>query len=189
MENEYNSELRPKKEKALKKEINEWVKSIALAILLAVFIRMFLLETFLVDGSSMYPTLKHNERLIVNKAVYYFKKPEQGDIIVFNYQSRPRRDFIKRVVALEGDRVEIKDGSLFVNGELIEEPYLYNNYGMADYGPYVVPEDHIFVLGDNRNNSMDSRDDQVGAISLEQVRGKAFLVFWPPFHARLLSSR
>lgn len=174
-------------QKNIKKELGEWTRSIILAIIIAVVIRMFFFETFLVDGTSMFPTLQHNERLVVNKAVYYFREPEQGEIIVFNYQPRPRRDFIKRVVAIEGETVEIKDGSLFVNDEILEEPYIENNT-MRDFGPVDIPEEHLFVLGDNRNNSMDSRDSEVGAVSFEQVRGKAMVVFWPPFDARILGA-
>ncbi len=190
MENDFfNTENDAYKEqssqKNMKKEVGEWVRSIVLAIVIAVVIRMFFFETFLVDGTSMFPTLQHNERLVVNKAVYYFREPQEGEIIVFNYQPRPRRDFIKRVVATEGDTVEIRDGDLLVNDQVVEEPYIKKN-SMRDFGPVEIPEEHLFVLGDNRNNSMDSRDKEVGAVSLEQVRGKALVVFWPPFEVRAL---
>ncbi len=169
----------------IKKEIAEWARSIILAVLIALVIRLFLFETFLVDGTSMFPTLQHNERLIINKAVYHLRDPQQGEIIVFNYQPRPRRDFIKRVVATEGDTVEIRNGSLIVNEEIVEEPYIMN-MSAHDFGPVQIPPEHLFVLGDNRSNSMDSRDSEVGAVSLEQVRGRAFVVFWPIPDARLL---
>ncbi len=174
-------------QKDIKNEVGEWVRSIILAVIIAVVIRMFFFETFLVDGTSMFPTLRHNERLVVNKAVYYFREPQQGEVIVFNYQQRPRRDFIKRVVATEGDTVEIKDGLLMINNQTIDEPYIVN-HTVKDFGPVEVPEDHLFVLGDNRNNSMDSRDHEVGAISIEQVRGKALVVFWPLLDVRLLGA-
>ncbi|RJX24072.1 MAG: signal peptidase I [Dethiobacter sp.] len=181
MENDYGTEQ--KKGETLKKEIGEWARSILLAIVLAVLIRLFFFQVTVVEGTSMFPTLKNHERLIVNKAVYYLKQPHKGEIIVFNFS--PRRDFIKRVVALEGDVVEIKNGRLFVNNQSIEEPYI-KNYNTMDFGPAVIPQGHAFVLGDNRNNSMDSRDPAVGYISLEQIKGKASLVFWPPFSMRLL---
>lgn len=133
----------------------------------------------------MYPTLKHHERLIVNKIVYSFKEAEQGDIIVFNYS--PRRDFIKRIIAFGGDEVEIRDGRLYVNEELRVEPYIHKQ-AMYDYGPVIVPGGHIFVLGDNRDNSMDSRDPAVGPVSLEKIKGKAMLVFWPIPSAGLLNN-
>jgi signal peptidase I len=181
MENDYSTEQN--KGETLKKEIKEWVRSILLAVVLAFIIRLFFFQVTVVEGTSMFPTLNNHERLIVNKAVFYLKQPDKGDIIVFNFSTR--RDFIKRVVALEGDIVEIKNGRLYVNNQPVEEPYI-KNYNMMDFGPAVIPHGHAFVLGDNRNNSMDSRDPAVGYISLEQIKGKALLVFWPPFNMRLL---
>ncbi|MDO9534616.1 MAG: signal peptidase I [Bacillota bacterium] len=188
MENGYidhnnDNNIAEKKQESVKKEVKEWARSILLAVVLAVIIRLFLIEVFLVEGTSMFPTLQHQERLIVNKAVYHLREPEKGEIIVFNYS--PRRDFIKRVVALNGDTVEIRNGELYVNDDLIDEPYIENS-SVMDFGPVVVPEGHAFVLGDNRSNSMDSRDSAVGYISLERVKGKAFVIFWPPYHLRLL---
>jgi signal peptidase I len=185
MDSDLNKECKPEEDKrhSVQKEIKEWARSIILAVILAVIIRLFFLEVFLVEGTSMVPTLQHHERLIVNKVTYYLSEPEKGDIIVFNFS--PRRDFIKRVVALEGDVVELIDGRLFINNERINEPFI-ENHSITDFGPVVVPEGHAFVLGDNRSNSMDSRDSAVGCVSLEKVKGKAFLVFWPPFNARLL---
>ncbi len=170
----------------VKKEIKEWIKSIALAVALAIVIRMFFLEVFLVEGTSMFPTLEHQERLIVNKAVYHFREPERKEIVVFNYS--PSRDFIKRVAAQEGEEVELRNGRLYVDGRSLQEPYLKESTreDVGDYGPAVVPEGHLFVLGDNRSNSMDSRDEAVGFVSLEQVKGKAFFVFWPPANMRML---
>ena len=163
------------------KEIWEWTRSILIAIILALLFRMFLLEHFLVDGQSMYPTLRDNERIIVNKIVYRFQEPDYGDIIVFNYQDR--RDFIKRIVAIEGDTVEIKDNRLYLNDTLTDEPYL-NEHTVVDYGPVTVPPEHYFVLGDNRANSRDSRYPDVGFVSLEEIKGRASLVFWPFDRAR-----
>ncbi len=182
MENQF--EQAETKEKYLKKEIKEWSRSIILAIIIAVIIRLFLFEVFLVEGNSMYSTLHHQERVIVNKAIYYFTEPDMGDVIVFNHA--PRRDFIKRVVGLEGDVVKIKDGRLFVNGEEVEEPYI-ENYSSPNFGPVTVKEEHFFVLGDNRSNSMDSRDPAVGLVSENMIKGKAFVVFWPPGQARFLA--
>jgi signal peptidase I len=173
-----------KKQKA-SSELKEWMKSIALAVVIALIIRFFFFETFLVEGTSMHPTLQHHERLIVNKIVYNFKDPEQGDVIVFNYSVR--RDFIKRIIALAGDEVEIRNGNLYVNEKLQVEPYI-RDQAMYDFGPVVIPQGHVFVLGDNRDNSMDSRDPAVGSISLERVKGKAMLVFWPFSSAGLLNN-
>ena len=180
---EKNAEQKKQEPSAVNKEVKEWARSIILAVVLAVIIRLFLIEVFLVEGTSMFPTLQHQERLIVNKAVYYLREPEKGEIVVFNYS--PRRDFIKRVIALNGDTVEIRSGELYVNDDLVDEPYI-ENYSAMDFGPVVVPEGHAFVLGDNRSNSMDSRDSAVGYISLERVKGKAFVIFWPLINLRLL---
>lgn len=179
-----NNSTRENRKKVLIKEAKEWTRSIVLAIVIAIFIRLFLFEVFLVEGSSMYPTLQNHERLIVNKATYFFNEPEKGDIIVFSFS--PQRDFIKRVIAVEGDTVEISDNQVFVNGVILDEPYLKDCY-MMNFGPVEVPEGHIFVLGDNRGNSMDSRDPAVGYVCREKVKGKAVVVFWPPFHSRLLN--
>ncbi len=168
---------------SIRKEIKEWVKSILLAVVLAMIIRAFFFQVTIVEGTSMTPTLQNYERLIINKIVYNFKKPQNGDIVVFNFSSH--RDFIKRIVALEGDTVEIKNGRLCINGQVWEEPYLEGEF-MPDFGPAVVPLDHAFVLGDNRRDSMDSRDPAVGYVSLERIRGKAALVFWPLVNFRLL---
>ncbi len=181
-----DNNLQEKRKNAFIKEAKEWTRSIVLAIIIAIFIRLFLFEVFLVEGSSMYPTLQNHERLIVNKATYFFNEPEKGDIIVFSFSSQ--RDFIKRVIAVEGDIVEISDNQLFVDGVPLEEPYL-ENYYMMNFGPVTIPEGHIFVLGDNRGNSMDSRDPAVGYVSRERVKGKAVVIFWPPLHGRILSSK
>lgn len=164
-------------------EMWEWIKSIIIAVIIALLIRGYVVETFLVDGLSMMPTLENYERLIVNKFVYRFKEPEHGDIIVFKYSED--RDFIKRVIATGGDTVRVNGGRVYLNGVPLEEDYI-NEYPYGDYGPSVVPEGHYFVLGDNRNNSWDSRETSVGFVSIERIKGKAFLVYWPLDQLRLL---
>ncbi|MGN0940803.1 MAG: signal peptidase I [Selenomonadaceae bacterium] len=164
--------------KSLGEEIKDWVVSIVVAVVLAFFIRYFIVELYLVDGPSMRPTLQSAERLVVNKFIYRFRAPERGEILVFKYPRDPSRDFIKRVIAIPGDTIEIKNGNVFVNGKLLNEPYILSktrgNYPLA-----TVPEGHIFVMGDNRNNSEDSRFADVGFVSYEMIKGKAMLVFWP----------
>lgn len=165
------------------KELWEWVRSIGIAVILAVLIRLFLFEVFVVEGASMFPTLDNHERLIVNKLVYRLDIPEPGDIVVFNYSSE--RDFIKRVIGVSGDLIEIREGAVYRNGALLEEPYI-SEQPWADFGPVEVPPGTVFLMGDNRNNSMDSRDPSVGFVSLHKVKGKAFVVFWPPGELRVL---
>ena len=163
---------------SLGEEIKDWVVSIAIAVVLAFFIRYFIVELYLVDGPSMRPTLLSAERLVVNKFIYRFRPPERGEILVFRYPRDPSRDFIKRVIAIPGDTIEIKDGRVYVNSTLLNEPYILSktrgNYPLA-----TVPEGHIFVMGDNRNNSEDSRFADVGFVPFDLIKGKAMLVFWP----------
>ncbi|MFC2336650.1 MAG: signal peptidase I [Negativicutes bacterium] len=163
---------------SLGEEIKDWIVSIAIAIVLAFLIRYFIVELYLVDGPSMRPTLQSAERLVVNKFIYRFRTPERGEILVFRYPRDPSRDFIKRVIAIPGDTIEIKDGRVYVNSTLLNEPYILSktrgNYPLA-----TVPEGHIFVMGDNRNNSEDSRFADVGFVPFDLIKGKAMLVFWP----------
>ena len=163
---------------SLGEEIKDWVVSIAIAVVLAFFIRYFIVELYLVDGPSMRPTLQSAERLVVNKFIYRFRAPERGEILVFRYPRDPSRDFIKRVIAIPGDTIEICDGRVYVNSALLNEPYILSktrgNYPLA-----TVPEGHIFVMGDNRNNSEDSRFADVGFVPFDLIKGKAMLVFWP----------
>jgi signal peptidase I len=159
-------------------EIKDWVVSILIAVIVAFFIRTFIVEPYLVEGPSMRPTLKNHERLIVNKFVYRFREPERGEILVFSYPKDPSRDFIKRVIAVPGDTIEIVDGKVFVNGQLQNETYILDNT-RGSYPLSTVPEGRIFVMGDNRNNSEDSRFKDVGFVPFGLLKGKASLVFWP----------
>ncbi|GAX91422.1 signal peptidase I [Effusibacillus lacus] len=156
----------------------EWIKALGLAVVLALGIHQFVFAQFLVDGESMMPTMEHRERLIVNKLIYRIHKPEYGDIIVFKYPADKSKDFIKRVIGLPGDTVEVKGGKVYRNGQELKEPYLGEPTN-GTWGPEKVPEGKIFVMGDNRNNSKDSRDRTVGFIPYDLVVGRADLVFWP----------
>jgi signal peptidase I len=129
-----------------------------------------------VDGSSMEPTLHGGEYVLVNKLSYRLGQPDYGDVIVFYYPRDPQQEYIKRVIGLPGDRVDIHDGSVFVNGQLLNEPYIA---AAPIYpGTWLVPDNSLFVLGDNRNNSSDSHS--WGAVPFDYVVGKAVLAYWPP---------
>jgi len=167
-----------------KNEFREWTKSIIIAILLALIIRALIVEVVVVDGQSMLPTLHSEERLIVSKVQYYLREPQFGEIVVFKATSE--RDFIKRVIAVAGDEVLVDLDGVYVNGQLLDEPYVLEKAG-EPFGPIVVPEGTVFAMGDNRNNSMDSRHPGVGFISLSAVKGKAMCVFWPLNSVRLLT--
>ncbi len=170
---------------SLGEEIKDWVISILIAVVLAFFIRSFIVELYLVDGPSMRPTLQSEERLVVNKFIYHFRAPERGEILVFRYPKDPSRDFIKRVIAIPGDTIEINDGRVYVNGQLQNENYILSKT-RGDYPLSTVPEGHIFVMGDNRNNSEDSRFSDVGFVPYDLIKGKAMLVFWPLSHWKAL---
>jgi len=160
-----------------KSPVRELVETLVLALLLALVIRTFVVEVYQVSGSSMTNTLHDHERVLVNKFIYHvLRDPEPGDIIVFQYPRQPERDFIKRVVAVAGDTVEMRGGEVYVNGEPFPEVSTVR-LSAGDFGPYVVPEDSVFVLGDNRSNSEDSR--YFGEVPLEYIRGLAFARIWP----------
>lgn len=167
-----------KEKKDWGKELKEWIVSISAAVLLALMIRTFIVELYVVDGPSMKPTLQHDERLVVNKFVYRVRDPNKGEIVVFRYPSDTSRDFIKRVIATAGDTIEIKDGRVYVNDQLQREDYILEKT-RSEYPKATVPEGTIFVMGDNRNNSEDSRFSDVGFVPLDLVKGKAVLIFWP----------
>ena len=136
--------------------ISDWLVSIIVAVALAFCIRTFIVEPYMVEGTSMYPTLESHERLIVSKYKYFFTDPQKGEIVVFRYPKDESRDFIKRVIATGGDTIEMRDGKVLVNGSVIEENYIYKDdpkgLNKSNYRKSVVPQGHIFVLGDNRNN-------------------------------------
>ncbi|MBP3230859.1 signal peptidase I [Anaerovibrio sp.] len=166
-------------------EIKDWVISIVAAVALAMFIRTFIVELYLVDGPSMMPTLEHQQRLVVNKFIYQVRPPERGEILIFQYPRDKSRDFIKRVIAIPGDTIEIKDHNVYVNGELQNEDYILSKC-RGDYPKTTIPEKHVFVMGDNRNNSEDSRYPDVGFVPYELLKGKAMLVFWPLSESKTL---
>ncbi|WP_017727288.1 signal peptidase I [Halalkalibacterium ligniniphilum] len=172
----------------------EWVKALIIALVLAAIVRYFLFAPIVVEGQSMMPTLENNDRLIINKIGYSFTQPERFDIIVFHAPGG--KDYIKRVIGLPGDKIEYIDDVLYVNGEAIDEPYLdelkaelhggqlTGDFRLQDVtSETVVPEKHLFVLGDNRRHSKDSRD--IGTVPFEEVVGKANVVFWPLTDVRL----
>ena len=142
------------------------------------FIRTFIVELYVVDGPSMRPTLESAERLVVNKFIYRFRAPEKGEVLVFQYPRDPSRDFIKRVIATPGDTIEIREGRVLVNDQILVEDYILEKT-RSEYPKMTVPEGRIFVMGDNRNNSEDSRFADVGFVPYDLIKGKAVMVFWP----------
>ena len=166
---------------AVKKEIIEWIKVIVVAVILAGIITTFVRPT-LVKGASMENTLKQYDYLLVNKMAYRSDLPERGDVIIFKsdlMQDNGReKDLVKRVVGVEGDHIIITDGKVYLNDELLEESYTKDGY--TDYEiDTVVPEDHVFAMGDNRLDSTDSRDSSVGPVPLDDIVGKVFIRLFP----------
>jgi signal peptidase I len=171
-----------------KSEVWEFAQAIGIAAVLSIFIITFVMQSFLVEGSSMYPTLHDRERLFVNKMVYRFREPQRGEIVVFRYPANPRKNFIKRVIGIPGDTVAVRSGQVFVNGVPLDEPYI-NEPMYGTYPTVVVPEDTIFVLGDNRNNSQDSRDRSVGFVPYKNIVGEAFVRYWPLTRVSIVDSK
>lgn len=158
------------------KNVWGWIIAIGVAVAVAFLVRAFLFEIILVDGPSMQPTLHTNERLAVEKVSRYAGLPNHGDIIIVHYPDGTDRNYVKRAIGLPGDTIEIKDSVVYRNGEALQEDYI-SEEPYADMEATVVPEDAVFVMGDNRANSMDSRI--VGPITHDRIVGHAMAVIFP----------
>lgn len=142
------------------------------------FVRPFVVEAFWIPSGSMIPTLQINDRVLVNKFIYRFTEPERDDIVVFQSVDDPDTELIKRVVGLPGDRISVRSGRLFVNGERQKEPFTNKRFpDRSFFAATTVPNGHVFVMGDNRANSQDSR--VFGPLPKKNIEGEAFLRFWP----------
>jgi signal peptidase I len=174
-----------------KKFIKEYVEPIVIAVLIALFIRAFIVQAFKIPSSSMEPTLLVGDHLLVNKFIYgiripytdikffQYKKPQRSDIIVFIFPKDRKKDFIKRVIATEGEKVVIIHNKIYINDKLIDDPwghFTMPRSTIEDYGPVKVPEGSLFVMGDNRDNSQDSRF--WGFVKINEVKGKAFIIYF-----------
>jgi signal peptidase I len=149
------------------------------------FVRPFVMEAFWIPSGSMIPTLEINDRVLVNKFIYRFKEPERGDIVVFQSVDNSNEDLIKRVVGLPGDKIAVRNGRLFLNGEPQKETYTNKKFpDRSFFAQTTVPKGHVFVMGDNRANSADSR--VFGPLPEKNIEGEAFLRFWPPDRIGLL---
>jgi len=155
-----------------------WIISIVLAIAIALLVRGFVFEIIQVDGESMWPTLYTNERVAVEKVSRYFGMPERGDIIIVTYPNM-EGTFVKRAIGLPGDTVEVKESVVYINGEPLQEDYINQEEAYADMEAITVPEDHVFVMGDNRAHSLDSRTYYIGSLPHENIVGHGFAVIWP----------
>jgi signal peptidase I len=177
-------------------QIKEYLKSIAIAVLIALFVRTFVVQAFHIPSGSMKPTLLVGDYILVNKMIFgirvpysktrllEWRKPKLGDVVVFLYPLDPSKDFVKRVIATEDQKVQLINSKIYINDKLIPDPWGYFKkegppgfvHAVENYGPVVVPKDALFVMGDNRNNSDDSRF--WGFVPLGNVVGKAFIIYF-----------
>lgn len=177
-----------------KNETFEWIKSLGVALVIVLIVRAFLYTPILVDGASMNTTLHDQDRMIVSK----IGEPERFDIVVFH--ANEKQDYIKRVIGLPGDKIEYRDDTLYINGKAYKEPYLDEQKAQIDgeltrsfrledtaVGQATVPEGHLFVMGDNRRNSTDSRI--IGAVPMDQVVGTTNVVFYPLKDMKIIKNK
>jgi signal peptidase I len=190
--NSSEKEIKPRKS-----NLRENIEAIILAIILALFVRTFIIQAFKIPSGSMKNTLQIGDHILVNKFIYGvklpfinttiipYKKPQRGDIVVFKFRQEPKKDFIKRTIGIPGDVVEIRDKEVYVNNKRFEQAYaIYSDSRIIpkdmqprdNFGPVTVPEDSLFVMGDNRDHSFDSRF--WGFVNLKDVKGKAFIIYW-----------
>jgi signal peptidase I len=182
-----------------KSTVREYFESIVVAVILALFVRTFVVQAFKIPTGSMEPNLLVGDHLLVNKFVFApatsgiermilpMREIRRGDVVVFKFPEEPERDFIKRVIGLPGDTIEVRNRQVLINGSPIEEPYAHYLFPVGDdeaggfdvrarYGPVTVPADHYFMMGDNRDNSQDSR--YWGFLPAHYVKGRALMIYW-----------
>jgi len=170
--------------------LKETVETIVIAFVLAFLVRTFVAESFWIPTGSMKPNLCIKDRIMTYKFCYELKNVDRGDILVFKYPLNPEQNFVKRVIGLPGDEIQVKDKKIYVNGKLISEPYIIHQdsnlrgFPRDQYGPVEVPLDSVFVMGDNRDNSADSR--YWGFVPRQNLVGEAFLLYWPLWRARII---
>ena len=165
--------------------MKEWSKDFVKALIFFLILQTYFIQGFVIEGACMEPQLKSLEKIMVNKLIYRFKPPTIGDVVVFSFPLDPKKDFIKRVVGIEGDVMEVRDGYLYRNNQRIPEPFV-REYVFGSFGPVRVPSGKLCVMGDNRNNSHDSR--AWGFLDYKQIKGRAEFKFWPPWSIGYIES-
>ncbi len=155
-----------------------WLRDIVISFLASIFIITFLYQPVRVEGTSMQPGLRDQDRLFIDKFFFRFEKIDRGDVVVFHYPRDPEKSYIKRVIGLPGDTIYIRQGKVFINGKATSEPYVPRRYqDTRSMGTLVVPPDEYFVMGDHRSISSDSRD--FGPVDRDLIYGKAEFIYWP----------
>jgi signal peptidase I len=178
---------RPASPHSLRNEIRVWTRDLLIAIGLALVIIVFLYQPVKVEGTSMAPLLSDQERIFINKFVYRFEPIQRGDVVVFWYPLDRSKSFIKRVIGLPGESVEIRRGAVYVDDKIVREPYVPPMYeDLSDFGPVRVPKDSYFVMGDHRISSNDSR--VFGPVADRYIYGRAVFAYWPVDHFGSLST-
>ncbi|HOF93991.1 MAG TPA: signal peptidase I [Clostridia bacterium] len=156
----------------------EFLLYLAKVLLIALAVRAFIGEPVIVEGESMYPTLLNSERMVVEKVSYALRQPRRGEIIVCNFPGFKEK-FVKRIIGLPGDELYIWDGEVYINGSPLNEKAYWNEFMRGNLQPFIVPENTVFVMGDNRNHSSDSREAFIGPIPYEKLIGHTVAVMWP----------
>lgn len=173
-------------ENPTKYAILDWVYVVVIALAAALFINFFVIVNSTVPTGSMETTIMSGSRMIGLRLTYLFEDPQRGDIIVFKFPDNPKQTYVKRIIGLPGETVEVKDGITYIDGEPMDEPYINENYWLGSMtgdrynsGPFEVPENSYFVMGDNRGNSNDGRFWQNHYVSRKAIIGKALFCYWP----------
>jgi len=161
--------------------IRSWIRDILAAFAIAIFIIVFVVQPVKVEGTSMQPVLMDQERIFVNRFIYQFKDISHGDVVVFRFPNDVKKSFIKRILAVPGDEIEIRAGMVYLNGRRFDEPHIPLEFSdKRSYPRTIVPPGRYFVLGDHRNSSNDSRN--WGFVDKRLIYGKAFFCYWPISH-------
>lgn len=166
----------------IRDSIIEWSKTIIISVVIALVITTFIRPTLVLEY-SMHPTIEQYDYLMINKIAYKIGKPSFGDIIVFKSElltdKGKNKQLIKRVIGLPGDTIEIHGGIVYRNGEVLDEPYINGDYTIGEIEKMLIDEGQVFVMGDNRPNSLDSRSEKVGTVSIDRITGKVFIRLYP----------
>jgi len=182
MEQDRNS-LRTMLARVIRSSARELLTTVLPAVLIALLVNVFVAEAVAIeDGPSMQPNLYRGDRMLTEKLSYHFHSPQRGDVVVVDRPGN-QKTLVKRVIAVAGETIEVRGGHAWVNGQLLDEPWV-ERFGGPGYGPEVVPEHQVFILGDNRTVSHDSR--AIGPVPVDSVRGHVVLVYWPPDQVKLV---
>jgi len=163
----------------------DYAKSIVIALIIALVVRTFIVQAFRIPSGSMIPTLLVGDHILVNKFIYHFKDPQHGDVVVFKFPLDPKKDYIKRIIGIPGDRIEIRDKVVYRNGKPLKEPYAIHEDNRTlpaafqprdNFGPVVVPPNSYFMMGDNRDHSNDSRF--WGIVPYRLIVGKPWFIYF-----------